>query len=107
MLSNHDVSALMAARHADPFGVLGMHLHAGRIWVNALLPHASAVDVVERHTQRLVGSLQRLFDSGVFGGMLAARSVPFDYQLRVHWEQGEGSTASSQASASGSRALNA
>jgi 1,4-alpha-glucan branching enzyme len=93
MLSNHDVSALMAAQHADPFGVLGMHLQAGRIWVNALLPHASAVDVVERHTQRLVGSLQRLFDSGVFGGMLAARSVPFDYRLRVQWEQGEGSTA--------------
>ena len=24
MLSHHDVSALMAARHADPFGALGM-----------------------------------------------------------------------------------
>ena len=94
MLSHHDVSALMAARHADPFGVLGMHLQDGRLWVNALLPDAHAVDVVERNTQRLVGSLPRVGDSGVFSGALAGRSVPFDYQLRVHWHQGAGSTAS-------------
>ncbi len=94
MLSHHDVSALMAARHADPFGALGMHLLDGRLWVNALLPDAHAVDVVERNTQRLVGSLPRVGDSGVFSGALAGRSVPFDYQLRVHWHQGAGSTAS-------------
>eukprot|EP01036_Dinobryon_divergens_P003765 gene3765-4983_t len=82
MLSHHDISALMAARHADPFGALGMHLQGGRLWVNALLPDAYAVDVVERNTQRLVGSLPRVGDSGVFSGALAGRSVPFDYQLR-------------------------
>lgn len=95
MLSDHDISALMAARHADPFGVLGMHPKTGRLWVSAMLPHARAVDVVERSTQRLAGSLARLGDSDVFSSALAGRSVPFDYQLRVYWHHGAGSTASS------------
>jgi hypothetical protein len=84
MLSHHDVSALMAARHADPFGALGMHLQVGRLWVNALLPDAHAVDVVERNTQRLVGSLQRVGDSGVFSGALAGAKVAICKLLRAN-----------------------
>ena len=93
MLKDHDVSALMAARHADPFGVLGMHVQDGRLWVSAVLAHARTVDVVERSTQRLAGSLQRLGNSDVFSSALPGRSVPFDYQLRVHWQPGAGNTA--------------
>ena len=81
MLSHHDVSALMAARHADPFGALGMHLQDGRLWVNALLPDAHAVDVVERSTQRLVGSttcgtsLKAFKPAGVNGSGSSGRAM--------------------------------
>ena len=48
MLSDDDLSALVRARHHDPFAVLGMHADPkGRLWVHAMEPHAVEVDVLD------------------------------------------------------------
>ena len=41
MLSEAELQALLAARHPDPFSVLGLHADAdGKLWLRALLPVA-------------------------------------------------------------------
>ena len=48
MLDAADVLALLAARHGDPFAVLGMHADAsGAQCVRALLPGADAVELID------------------------------------------------------------
>jgi 1,4-alpha-glucan branching enzyme len=55
MLDAADVAALLAARHGDPFAVLGMHADAtGAQCVRALLPGAEAVDLIDAADGTLV-----------------------------------------------------
>jgi len=85
MLSDNDIADLAAARHADPFGVLGMHLRGGTLWVNAVLPGALGVDVIDRASGEAVAALQRQRDTCVFSARLDGRQEAFDYLLRVTW----------------------
>ena len=85
MLSTNDIDALMAARHVDPFSVLGMQVHGGAVWVHALLPGAAAVAVLEQSSGKCVAPLQRLGSSDLFGARMGRRRKPFDYRLRVQW----------------------
>src|SRR3954468_3340801 len=88
MLSDDDLSALVRARHPDPFAVLGMHADPqGRLWVHAFLPHAVAVEVLDV-AGGLVGKLDRRVGGDVFEGLLAGRKDRFDYRLRVRWDSG-------------------
>jgi 1,4-alpha-glucan branching enzyme len=80
-----DVEALAQARHGDPFAVLGMHESDGALAVRAMLPGASAVDVVDAASGRVVATLASLHGAGVFGGRIPRRRKRFAYRLRVTW----------------------
>jgi 1,4-alpha-glucan branching enzyme len=55
MLSEAEVQALVQARHADPFALLGMHTGAdGALWMRALLPGAAAVTLHEYGGRKVV-----------------------------------------------------
>jgi len=85
MLTANDISALMRADHGDAFSVLGMHEKAGNLWVNAVLPGAEQVRVLERDTGTCRATLAPLDGSAVFGGKVPSASTRFDYQLEVTW----------------------
>jgi len=90
MLPDHDLQALLQARHADPFSVLGLHADAqGRLWVRALLPGAVQAEVVDAVTRRRVAALAMRDAAGFFEGVLPGRRRRFDYRLRVRWGAGE------------------
>ena len=51
MLGQGDIDALLAARHPDPFAVLGLHADAaGKLWVRALLPGAASIELLDAAT---------------------------------------------------------
>ena len=85
MLTANDISALMRADHGDAFSVLGMHEYQGAIWVNAVLPGAHSVVVVERQTGTPRATLLPCRDSAVFSGPIPGASERFDYQLQIEW----------------------
>jgi 1,4-alpha-glucan branching enzyme len=70
------IEAIVQARHGDPFAVLGLHGTA----VRAMLPGATAVDVVARDTGFVLGQLQRVHSDGFWSG-LVTEAVP--YRLRI------------------------
>lgn len=85
MLTAHDISALMRADHGDAFSVLGMHANAGAIWVNAVLPGAQTVTVLDRQSGATRATLLPVDDSAVFSGQVPGATQPFDYQLHIAW----------------------
>jgi 1,4-alpha-glucan branching enzyme len=89
MLEDRDLAALLEARHADPFAVLGMHADADRdLWVRALLPGARQVLLFETRTGKRLGELLRRGDQGFFEGLIPRRRNTFDYRLKVTWGDG-------------------
>ena len=92
MLKEQDLTALLEARHPDPFAVLGMHADAdGDLWVNALLPGATAITIHDTKTGRRVAELMEREGregSGFFEALLSRRRNPFDYRLKVRWADG-------------------
>ena len=64
-----DIAAIIAGRHGDPFGILGLH-RCGDAWVaRAFVPGAETLEV---HTAdgRRAGRLARRHDGGFFEGVL-------------------------------------
>jgi 1,4-alpha-glucan branching enzyme len=90
MLHDADLLALLDARHADPFAVLGQHADAdGDLWVHALLPGAERVVLHDTRTGRRVAELLPREGAGiVFEALLPRRRRPFDYRLKVRWAGG-------------------
>ncbi|MFP5398837.1 MAG: 1,4-alpha-glucan branching protein GlgB [Gammaproteobacteria bacterium] len=89
MLNDDDVRALVEARHADPFAVLGLHADArGTLWLRALMPGARAVTVVERGRGHRVASLALRHPDGLFEAAIARRRRAFAYWLQVDWHDG-------------------
>jgi 1,4-alpha-glucan branching enzyme len=87
----HDVRQIVRGEHVDPFRVLGMHRVAVageiRLVVRAFIPGAREVallgtGIVSPRT------LERVNDDGFFESLLPRGTEPFDYQLRVTWEDG-------------------
>ena len=88
MISDDDLSALVRARHHDPFAVLGMHADLkGRLWVHAMEPRAIEVDVLDS-AGAFVAKLERRPGSDLFEGLLTGHAERFDYRLRVRWDSG-------------------
>ena len=79
---DHDIGALLAAEHLDPFAFLGMHRTADGIVVRAFIPDAQFVEVIQRGRRRVVAMLTNIEGSGVFIGRVTAEK-PFSYRLRV------------------------
>jgi 1,4-alpha-glucan branching enzyme len=89
MLTEDEVAALIEARHADPFAVLGMHPDAdGDLWVRALLPGARKVALHDTATGKRVGALLARHAAGLFEALIPRRRRAFDYRLRVTWTDG-------------------
>ena len=89
MLSDDDVDALVQARHADPFSVLGLHADdEGRLWTRALLPGAAAVAVLDAANGRRLAGLAQRHPDGLWEGTIPRRKNRFDYRLRVTWDDG-------------------
>jgi 1,4-alpha-glucan branching enzyme len=65
-----DAEAIVAARHGDPFGFLGMHEEAGLVCVRAFLPDGEAMAVVDSASGALAATGKRI------------RKLPIKDQLR-------------------------
>jgi len=89
-----DAAALLAARHADPFSVLGMHAQPdGSLLVRAFLPGAQAVVLRDTARGHRVATLQRVHDDGLFEATVPRRKQPFDYRLDITWAGGHATPA--------------
>ena len=87
MLEQDQIDELLAGRHADPFALLGLHADAqGRLWLRALLPGASKVELLDALTSRTLVSLQPSGD--FFESLVPRRRKRFDYRLAVAWADG-------------------
>jgi len=90
------VASLLAARNADPFGVLGPHpvnSPQGRLWsIRAFQPRAVEAEIIlQGHPNPI--PMRRLRDTGFFEATLPAPSdvapAPSSYRLRFHNEYGD------------------
>ena len=88
MLNDADVDALLAGRHADPFGRLGLHADDnGRLWVRVLLPGADEVALLDAASGKRIVELERRRDS-LWEAQVPRRKHRFDYRLAVRWSGG-------------------
>jgi len=89
VLPDTDVEALIGARHADPFSVLGLQQAAdGRMWVRVFLPHAEEVTVLDGVTGRALCPMLARHPYGLFEAPVPRRRHRFDYRLQVRWDDG-------------------
>jgi 1,4-alpha-glucan branching enzyme len=89
MLDRDSVAALVAARHHDPFAVLGLHADAdGRLRVAAMLPGATSVALHEAGRLEPLVQLEATDPAGLFEARIPRRRVRFDYRLAVSWIDG-------------------
>jgi 1,4-alpha-glucan branching enzyme len=86
---------LAAARHPDPFSVLGPHVEAGAagpaLVIRTCQVHAAAVEVVRLDAAGQpagVIPMERRHPAGVFEATFPGERVPFRYRLRRHWGDG-------------------
>ncbi|MGD9511937.1 MAG: 1,4-alpha-glucan branching protein GlgB [Geminicoccaceae bacterium] len=87
-LSDPNVLALVEARHADPFSVLGPHEVKDGIVIRALVPGAARLEVIEEENGAVTGELKCRHEAGLFEGMLNGRPAWFGYRLRAHNDGG-------------------
>src|SRR4030088_2873419 len=76
-----EASAMVGARHSDPFHYLGLHTEGDKTVVRAFLPEASNVEAIGEHGE--AAALARIHDAGLFAGALPNGSKR--YQLRARF----------------------
>lgn len=87
MLEQDQIDELLAGRHTDPFALLGLHADAqGRLWLRALLPGASKVELLDALSSKVLVGLQSRGD--FFESLVPRRRKRFDYRLAVAWADG-------------------
>jgi 1,4-alpha-glucan branching enzyme len=88
LLDNELVKAIVNLQHQDIFSVLGMHNHptVSGLIVRAFLPEALSVEVIDSKNNKLVATLNRVDQAGLFEGKLGRRRNTFDYRLRVYYK---------------------
>ena len=78
----HDAREIISGTHGDPFSVLGMHENTQGVSVQAFMPGASGIDVLDPETGKPVASLSPVPDAdGLFAGDIAGRTGRFPYRL--------------------------
>jgi 1,4-alpha-glucan branching enzyme len=83
MLDTRQIEQICLAQHGDPFAVLGMHRDdLGRLWVRAMLPGASHVQVLDAARDQIVAELLLRQPAGFFEGTVPG-AAPFRYRLRI------------------------
>jgi 1,4-alpha-glucan branching enzyme len=80
--SDSDVEAIVAARHGDPFAVLGPHRTASGLVIRAFVPHAGSLEVLDARG-RTLARLDQRHPAGFFEGLIPRRQNPFPYALRA------------------------
>jgi len=77
-----DIKAIVAGRHSDPFGILGLHEVDG-VWVaRTFIPHAETVSA-RTLDNRILGELSQRSDAGFFEGKVALKArMPVRYHAR-------------------------
>ncbi|MDB5395696.1 MAG: 1,4-alpha-glucan branching enzyme [Rhodospirillales bacterium] len=75
-----DVAAIIAARHADPFSVLGLHQTAEGLVLRAFVPGAWELRA-ENGAGETIVNLVRRHDDGFFEARVGDRSERFTYRL--------------------------
>jgi 1,4-alpha-glucan branching enzyme len=77
-----DMNAIIAARHGDPFGILGVHRTDAGIAVRAFVPHADTLDVLSTGGDVLAG-LTKKHEYGFFEGLVPDLELGALYKLRA------------------------
>ncbi|MGI4984588.1 MAG: GlgB N-terminal domain-containing protein, partial [Janthinobacterium lividum] len=100
-LAQHDIDALVEARHWDAFAVLGAHTNEAGTFVRAMLPGAQRVTVIDAAGNSL-GELTSLHPAGLFAGPVTLDPAPggtggTPYRLRIGWAGGMQETADAYA----------
>ena len=80
-----EAEAIVAGRHGNPFGFLGMHRASVGLYVRAFLPDAEALAVIDSATGEVAARGERIDPSGLFVAAMPERHEPFRYRLRVWW----------------------
>jgi 1,4-alpha-glucan branching enzyme len=78
-----ELDRLVARDHHDPHALLGAHPGDDGVVVRALQPAAEAVVVQPAGVQ-----LERVHPGGVFEGEIAGATLPLDYELEIHFPDG-------------------
>ena len=81
-----DVAAIVAARHGDPFRILGPHEAPEGLVVRAFVPHTESLDVVDKRG-KVLASLARRQDD-FFEGLIKGAKTRVPYRLRARNAQG-------------------
>ncbi|GAA0798314.1 1,4-alpha-glucan branching protein GlgB [Cupriavidus gilardii] len=79
--------ALLGARHADPFSLLGPHREGERMVVRACLPGAQSVALAD-NAGNAIGPMQCIHAGGIFAGTLPDKLGRRDYRLDITWGDG-------------------
>jgi 1,4-alpha-glucan branching enzyme len=83
---------LVRGTHDDPFAVLGPHRidtpGGGALAVRTCQPHARRVDLIRRDREAAPIPMQRRHPDGVFEAIVAEKSEPFEYRLRIFFDDG-------------------
>jgi 1,4-alpha-glucan branching enzyme len=77
------IAAIVEARHSDPFSFLGMQNTPDGISVQAMLPGAQDVSVIEAATGKVVAKAVQTHRDGFFVATIPDRKEAFRYRLRV------------------------
>ncbi len=85
---DREVDALVGARHADPFALLGPHEVEGGVVIRAFVPNAATLEAIEDDGS-VIADLWRRNDAGFFEGFAPGRPVWARYRLRARNEGGE------------------
>jgi len=80
-------AAILNARHADPFSVLGLHETAAGLVLRAFVADATRLDVIGEGGKTIV-TLPRIADAGLFEGLIPGRKARFSYRLCAHYNSG-------------------
>jgi 1,4-alpha-glucan branching enzyme len=80
------LDAIAAARHADPFSVLGPHVERGRLTIRACLPAAEAVSVMRAGAAPV--PMTRRHPAGIYEAALPETEEIADYRLQVTYPGG-------------------
>jgi 1,4-alpha-glucan branching enzyme len=79
------IAAILAARHGDPFAVLGPHqVEAGTWEVRAFFPGAQAITLVGWHDDAVLGTMERAHAEGFFVGRIPSKEKP-GYRFRIEY----------------------
>ena len=82
-LSQAECDAIVDGRHADPFGVLGVHRAGTRRLVRSFQPHAQTVELVDV-AGTVLAAMDKIHAKGLFVGELPPRKRRYLFRLSYY-----------------------